>query len=167
MSRRPRPQRAATRVVTRPGLLVGQPIKRVEDRKFLTGKANYIDDVRLAGMLHAVFVRSTQAHARVVKIETTDALAQPGVVAVFTGSRPRGAREPAHGRRRRGRGRGGVGRQQVRRGLEGPRGRDRELRRRGGRGRHRGGPLLGRGRGGARLGGVRLLCRPSSTPRAP
>jgi len=63
---------------------VGQPIKRVEDRKFLTGKANYIDDVRLAGMLHAVFVRSTQAHARVVKVDTADALSQPGVVAVFT-----------------------------------------------------------------------------------
>ena len=50
-------------------LLVGQPIKRVEDGKFLTGKANYIDDIRLAGMLHAVFVRSTQAHARIVKID--------------------------------------------------------------------------------------------------
>ncbi|HVB95747.1 MAG TPA: xanthine dehydrogenase family protein molybdopterin-binding subunit [Nitrososphaerales archaeon] len=97
MSRQPRPQRAATRVVTKPGLLVGQPIKRVEDGKFLTGKANYIDDVRLAGMLHAVFVRSTQAHARVVKVDTADALSQPGVVAVFTAADIEGHVKPLMG----------------------------------------------------------------------
>jgi carbon-monoxide dehydrogenase large subunit len=83
--------------VTRPRLLVGQPIKRVEDRKFLTGKANYIDDVRLAGMLHAVFVRSTQAHARIVKVETADALAQPGVVAVLTAADLEGHVNPLMG----------------------------------------------------------------------
>jgi len=85
--------------LTRPGLLVGQPIKRVEDRKFLTGKANYVDDVRLAGMLHAVFVRSTQAHARVLKVETTAALAQPGVVAVFTAADLEGHVKPLIGGR--------------------------------------------------------------------
>ncbi|MDA4115964.1 MAG: xanthine dehydrogenase family protein molybdopterin-binding subunit [Thaumarchaeota archaeon] len=84
MSRRPRTQRSAVRVVNKPGLLVGQPIRRVEDRKFLTGKANYLDDVKLAGMLHATFVRSTQPNAKVVKIDTSEATASPGVVAVFT-----------------------------------------------------------------------------------
>jgi aerobic carbon-monoxide dehydrogenase large subunit len=81
-------------VVTRPRLLVGQPVRRVEDGKFLTGKANYIDDIRLAGMLHAVFVRSTQAHARVVKVETADALSHPGVVAVFTAADLEGHVQP-------------------------------------------------------------------------
>jgi carbon-monoxide dehydrogenase large subunit len=86
VSRRPRSQRVTTRIVTKPALLVGQPIRRVEDKKFLTGKGNYLDDIRLSGMLHAVFVRSTQAHARVVKVEIAEALAQPGVAAVFTGA---------------------------------------------------------------------------------
>ncbi len=84
-------------MVTKPGLLVGQPIKRVEDRKFLTGKAGYVDDIRLAGMLHAVFVRSTQAHAKIVKVETADALAQPGVVAVFTAADLEGHVNPLMG----------------------------------------------------------------------
>jgi aerobic carbon-monoxide dehydrogenase large subunit len=86
VSRQPRGQRATARVVTKPSLLVGQPIRRVEDRKFLTGNGTYVDDIRLSGMLNAVFVRSTQAHARVVKIDTAEALAQPGVVAIFTGA---------------------------------------------------------------------------------
>jgi aerobic carbon-monoxide dehydrogenase large subunit len=84
-------------VVTRPALLVGQPIRRVEDAKFLTGKANYVDDVKLAGMLHAVFVRSTQAHARVVKVETAEALSQPGVVAVLTAADLEGQVKPLMG----------------------------------------------------------------------
>ncbi len=84
-------------MVTRPRLLVGQPIKRVEDGKFLTGRANYVDDIRLAGMLHAVFVRSTQAHARVVKVETADALSHPGVVAVLTAADLEGHVKPLMG----------------------------------------------------------------------
>ena len=85
MSRKPAGQRASTRQVPRPSTLVGQPIKRVDDRKFITGNASYLDDIRLSGALHAVFVRSAEAHARILKIETAEALAQPGVVAVFTG----------------------------------------------------------------------------------
>ncbi|HVC27061.1 MAG TPA: xanthine dehydrogenase family protein molybdopterin-binding subunit [Nitrososphaerales archaeon] len=72
--------------MTKPSLLVGQPIRRVEDRKFLIGKANYLDDVRLEGMLHAVFVRSPHAHARIIGIDASEALKRPGVVAVFTGA---------------------------------------------------------------------------------
>ena len=86
MSRRQRGHGAAARVVHRPTPLVGQPIRRVEDAKFLTGKGSYAGDIKVAGMLHACFVRSTFAHARISKIDTADALALPGVVAVFTGA---------------------------------------------------------------------------------
>ena len=72
--------------MTKPALLVGQPIKRVEDQRFLTGKGSFLSDIKIAGMLHAVFVRSPHAHAKIVKIETGEALALPGVVAVLTGA---------------------------------------------------------------------------------
>jgi len=84
VSGQPRRQRATARAVAKPTLFVGRPIRRLEDKKFLTGKGVFVDDIRLDGMLHAVFVRSTQPHARVVKVEAADALAQPGVVAVLT-----------------------------------------------------------------------------------
>jgi carbon-monoxide dehydrogenase large subunit len=83
VSRQPGRRRAAPGLLTKPAPLVGQPVKRVEDKKFLTGKGTFIDDIRLERMLHAVFVRSTQAHARIVKVERADALATPGVVAVL------------------------------------------------------------------------------------
>ncbi|MDA4117542.1 MAG: hypothetical protein OK455_04280, partial [Thaumarchaeota archaeon] len=60
-------------MVTKSNLLVGQPLKRLEDGRFLTGKGRYLDDLRLAGMLHAVFVRSPHAHARIVKVGTSRA----------------------------------------------------------------------------------------------
>ena len=88
--------------MTKPALLVGQPIKRVEDKKFLTGKASYIGDIKIPGMLHAVFVRSTQAHAKILKIETADALAHPGIVAVLTGADLEGHVGPLMGLRREG-----------------------------------------------------------------
>lgn len=66
------------------GPLVGQSLERVEDLRMLTGTACYVDDVKRPGMLHAVLVRSTVAHARINAVHTADALAMPGVVAVFT-----------------------------------------------------------------------------------
>src|SRR5215468_6381824 len=65
--------------------LVGSSIKRREDPRFITGKGNYTDDLKLPGMTHAVFVRSPHAHAGIRKIDTARALKHPGVVAVFTG----------------------------------------------------------------------------------
>ncbi len=62
----------------------GQPIKRNEDPRLLTGQATFTDDVHLTGMLHAAFVRSDYAHARIKRIDTSAALAMPGVVAVYT-----------------------------------------------------------------------------------
>jgi carbon-monoxide dehydrogenase large subunit len=65
--------------------LVGSSVRRVEDPRFLRGQAQYVDDVRLPGMLHAAFVRSPHAHAKIVGIDTKRALAVPGVRRVFTG----------------------------------------------------------------------------------
>ena len=61
----------------------GQPIKRNEDPRLLTGQALFTDDVHLPGMLHCAFVRSDYAHAMIRDIDTTAARAMPGVVAVY------------------------------------------------------------------------------------
>jgi carbon-monoxide dehydrogenase large subunit len=58
--------------------------KRVEDIRFVQGKGNYVDDLKLPGMLFGDFNRSPYAHARIKKIDTTKAAAVPGVVAVIT-----------------------------------------------------------------------------------
>lgn len=62
----------------------GAPVKRNEDARLLAGRAQFVDDVRLPGMLHAAFVRSPHAHARIVSIDAAAARAHAGVVAVFT-----------------------------------------------------------------------------------
>jgi aerobic carbon-monoxide dehydrogenase large subunit len=64
----------------------GTPIKRTEDTRILTGQGRYVDDIVLPGMLHAAFVRSHAAHARIVGLETGAARQAPGVVAVLTGT---------------------------------------------------------------------------------
>ena len=64
---------------------IGSAVKRVEDKRFLTGKGQYTDDIVLPNMTHAVIVRSPHAHARIKSIDASAALAHPGVVAVFTG----------------------------------------------------------------------------------
>ncbi len=58
--------------------------KRVEDARFTQGKGNYVDDVKLPGMLHGDFVRSPYGHARIKSIDTSAALALDGVIAVLT-----------------------------------------------------------------------------------
>lgn len=63
---------------------VGRSVQRVEDPRLLAGRGRYIDDVTLSGMLHAAFVRSPHAHARIVSIDAREALALDGVVAVYT-----------------------------------------------------------------------------------
>jgi len=65
--------------------LVGRALKRREDPKLITGHGNYLDDIKLPGMLHIALVRSPYAHAKIVSIDASKALAMPGVVAVFTG----------------------------------------------------------------------------------
>src|SRR5438128_12383368 len=62
----------------------GAAVKRREDPRFLRGEARYVDDVKLSSMLHAAFLRSPHAHARLVSINVDAARAMPGVVRVFT-----------------------------------------------------------------------------------
>jgi carbon-monoxide dehydrogenase large subunit len=62
----------------------GEPVRRNEDRRLLTGRALFVDDVSLPGMLHAAFVRSPHAHAHLLSIDVSAALARPGVAAVYT-----------------------------------------------------------------------------------
>jgi len=64
---------------------IGQSVKRVEDKRFLTGKGNYTDDIILAQQTFAYIVRSPYAHARIIKIDTSAADKAKGVVAIFTG----------------------------------------------------------------------------------
>src|SRR5262249_3821027 len=61
----------------------GASVKRKEDPALLRGEGRYVDDIHLPGMLHAAFVRSPHAHARVGRIDKTAALAVAGVHAVI------------------------------------------------------------------------------------
>src|SRR6266403_662570 len=65
--------------------LFGKAMKRREDPRFITGRGNYVDDVKLPGMTYAAFVRSPHAHAKIRRIDASGALKHQGVVAVFTG----------------------------------------------------------------------------------
>ena len=65
-------------------MTVGEPIKRLEDQNLLTGQARYLDDIAHPGTLEAAFVRSPLAHAAIRSIDMAEALALPGVHAVYT-----------------------------------------------------------------------------------
>jgi aerobic carbon-monoxide dehydrogenase large subunit len=64
---------------------IGQAVHRKEDKKFLTGKGRYVDDLKLPGMQHMAIVRSAHAHADITAIDASKARAMPGVTAVLTG----------------------------------------------------------------------------------
>jgi carbon-monoxide dehydrogenase large subunit len=64
---------------------IGKAVKRVEDKRFITGKGKYTDDMILPGQTYAYIIRSPYAHAQVKSIDISQALAAEGVVAVFTG----------------------------------------------------------------------------------
>jgi len=65
---------------------IGQPVLRSEDMRLLTGGGRYTDDTSAAGQAHASFVRSTVAHGEIRGIDTAEARAMPGVIAVYTGA---------------------------------------------------------------------------------
>ncbi|MBM4227269.1 MAG: xanthine dehydrogenase family protein molybdopterin-binding subunit [Gammaproteobacteria bacterium] len=67
------------------GSWMGTRLPRKEDLRLITGQGKYVADIVLPGMLHAVFVRSDYAHARLVNVDVSAALEAPGVVAVITG----------------------------------------------------------------------------------
>ena len=64
---------------------MGHSMKRKEDARFLQGKGRYVDDIKLPGMLYLDIVRSPYAHAKILNIDSSKALAIPGVLAVITG----------------------------------------------------------------------------------
>src|SRR6266852_3598205 len=64
---------------------IGASVVRKEDRRFITGKGRYVDDIKLHGMTHAHFIRSPHAHAKVKGIDSSAAMKMPGVVGVLTG----------------------------------------------------------------------------------
>ncbi len=66
------------------GSILGTRVLRTEDPELLLGAGRYVDDLRLPGALHAVFVRSDHAHGRIVDIELDEARTAAGVVGVFT-----------------------------------------------------------------------------------
>jgi carbon-monoxide dehydrogenase large subunit len=86
----------------------GTSVRRVEDPRLLTGRGRYVDDLPVRDVLHAAFLRSPHAHARIRRIDTSAARARRGVVAVWHGAdlpdwlrplaihAPPGARYPAH-----------------------------------------------------------------------
>lgn len=61
-----------------------QPVRRVEDQRFITGKGRYTDDINLPGQVYGVMLRSPHAHAKILKIDTAAAQGAPGVLAVYT-----------------------------------------------------------------------------------
>jgi carbon-monoxide dehydrogenase large subunit len=69
-----------------PGSLLGTVVRRVEDPDLLAGRSTFVDNMQEPGLLHAVFVRSPFAHARLSSVDTTAAADAPGVVAVLTGA---------------------------------------------------------------------------------
>src|SRR5919106_3868379 len=65
---------------------VGQSVRRVEDQRFITGTGRYTDDINLPGQAYGYALRSPEAHARITKIDVSEAKLAPGVLAVITGA---------------------------------------------------------------------------------
>src|SRR5688572_10840853 len=65
---------------------IGQPVRRVEDQRFLTGRSRYVDDIQLPHMLHGAVVMSPHPHARIKSINIEEAMATAGVHLVLTGA---------------------------------------------------------------------------------
>lgn len=76
---------------------IGQAVKRKEDPDLLTGKAQFIADAEMPGMLHMAILRSPYAHARIIAIDASGALALPEVAAVITGADATGMSTPLFG----------------------------------------------------------------------
>jgi carbon-monoxide dehydrogenase large subunit len=73
---------------------IGQPVRRVEDARFITGRGRYVADVDLPGMAHGQVLLSLHAHARITRIDVTRASAAPGVICVLTGKDAAGSQLP-------------------------------------------------------------------------
>lgn len=69
-----------------PALYVGQPLRRREDFRFVSGKGHYVDDLKLPGMLHMAILRSPHAHATITRIDVSQAARAPGVRLALSGA---------------------------------------------------------------------------------
>jgi aerobic carbon-monoxide dehydrogenase large subunit len=74
---------------------IGQPVRRIEDQRLITGAGRYTDDITLPNQAHAYVLRSPHAFARIVGIDASAAAAAPGVLGVLTGE---DAAADGHGR---------------------------------------------------------------------
>ena len=72
-------------ILDRPNSYIGRSVPRPDARRLTHGRGIFVDDITLPRMVHAAFVRSPYAHARIVSIDTEAAASAPGVVAVATG----------------------------------------------------------------------------------
>ncbi len=124
--------------------IIGQPVRRREDIRFITGRGRYTDDIVVPGQTYAVFVRSPHARAKIRSVDTAAAMALPGVVGVFTGADLTAGGIGAAALRLAGQ----VGRRDRHEGRPAPAagGRAGQLRRRALRDRHRRDPGGGQGR---------------------
>jgi carbon-monoxide dehydrogenase large subunit len=66
--------------------VLGAPVKRTEDPRFITGEGRYLDDIKLQSMTHLAILRSPYAHANIRSVDTSKAAKMPGVLAVFVGA---------------------------------------------------------------------------------
>src|SRR5882672_2118133 len=73
-------------LLDRPNSYVGRTLARAGARRAVAGRGTYTDDISLPRMVHAAFVRSPYAHARIVRIDASAAARAPGVVKVMTGA---------------------------------------------------------------------------------
>ena len=65
---------------------IGQPVRRFEDKRLLSGNGRFQNDVNLSGQAYGYVLRSPHAHARIRTIDLSTALAAPGVLAIYTGA---------------------------------------------------------------------------------
>ena len=63
---------------------IGRPLRRKEDRRLITGRTRWTDNIQIPGLLHMAIVRSPIAHARINRIDVSPALERPGVIAAFS-----------------------------------------------------------------------------------
>src|SRR3954447_600157 len=82
----PRPRRRRARRSEMAIDVLGEPIKRVEDPRFITGNGNYVADIVLPSMAYMAILRSPYANANIRSIDTSAAKAMPGVVSVIVGA---------------------------------------------------------------------------------
>jgi aerobic carbon-monoxide dehydrogenase large subunit len=64
---------------------IGKSVRRVEDERFITGRGRYVDDIKLPDMVYGACVNSSYAHATILSVDVSEAMAAPGVICVLTG----------------------------------------------------------------------------------